>query len=249
MPRPPLLLLPPSEGKADGGRPSGRPDVFAAALTGPRARVLGELRRVLASRRPSVQVRVLGVRGDLLVRAVAATDALVDGTAPVLPAWRRYTGVVWAGLDPATLSPSSRGRVLVPSAVYGMTTAADPVADYRLKFLVSLGRLGRLSTFWRPALTAAVADRAAGRLVVDLLPAEHAHALDLRELSRTCRLVRVRFVAADGARPVGHEAKSAKGHLARVLLDEGLEGAAGFDRDGWRATVDDDVVTVRAPRH
>ena len=247
MPRPPLLLLPPSEGKAAGGRRAGRPDSFADELAAPRAAVLAELGRVL--RRPDARTAtsVLGVRGELLDRALAATTELVDGTAPVLPAWRRYSGVVWAGLDPATLAPADRRRVLVPSALYGLTTAADPVADYRLKLLVVLGRLGRLSTFWRRSLTAAVAARARGRVVVDLLPAEHAHALDLASLGGTARVLHVRFVSADGRRAVGHEAKTAKGRLARTLLDGGIEAADGFTHDGWRARRDADVVTVTAP--
>ncbi len=247
MPRPPLLLLPPSEGKAVGGRPPGRPDSFADELARPRALVLHELTRVLRSRRPAVQARVLGVKGELLERAVAATDALVAGGAPVLPAWRRYTGVVWAGLDPATLSPTDRRRVLVPSGLYGVTSAADPVADYRLKLLVTLGHLGRLSTFWRPEVTSAIAGRVRGRVVVDLLPAEHAHAVDPGALAGAGRVVRVRFVAADGSRAVGHEAKAAKGRLARALLDQGLEGVPGFGFEGWRASLEGDVVTVAAP--
>ena len=209
--------------------------------------MLAELARCLRSSDAPTLARVLGVRGDLLDRAVAATGELVAGDAPVLPAWRRYTGVVWAGLDPATLSPGDRRRVLVPSGLYGMTTAADPVADYRLRLLVALGRLGRLSTFWRPTLTSALVDRARGRVVVDLLPAEHAHAVDLGTLAGGSRVVRVRFVAADGSRAVGHEAKSAKGHLARALLDHGLDGAHGFASGGWRATVEHDLITVAAP--
>ncbi len=247
MPRPPLLLVPPSEGKAAGGRRAGRPDSFADELAGPRAAVLAELGR--AVRRPDAATRasVLGVRGELLDRALAATAELVDGTAPVLPAWRRYSGVVWAGLDPATLTAADRRRVLVPSALYGLTTAADPVADYRLKFLVSLGRLGRLSTFWRPSITPALVARARGRVVVDLLPAEHAHALDLTGLDGVARVLRVRFVGPDGHRAVGHEAKTAKGRLARALLDGGLAAADSFAHDGWRSSRDGDVVTVTAP--
>ena len=190
---------------------------------------------------------VLGVRGELLDRALAATGELVDGTAPVLPAWRRYSGVVWAGLDPATLAPSDRQRILVPSALYGLTTAADPVADYRLKLLVVLGRIGRLSTYWRPSLTPALAARARGRVVIDLLPAEHAHAFDLSAVGVISRVVRVRFVGPDGRRAVGHEAKTAKGRLARALVDGGLEAADGFTDDGWRSRRDGDVVTVTAP--
>ena len=247
VPRPPLLLVPPSEGKAAGGRRPGRPGSFDDELAESRSLVLGELARVLRSPDSAARARVLGVRGDLLDRAVAATGELVAGEAPVVPAWRRYTGVVWAGLDPATLSPADRRRVLVPSGLYGVTTAADPVADYRLRLLVALGRLGRLSAFWRPALTAALVGRARGRVVVDLLPAEHAHAVDFATLAGVSRVVRVRFVAADGSRAVGHEAKSAKGHLARTLLGEGLDGVAGFTSGGWRASVGGDVVTVVAP--
>ncbi len=247
VPRPPLLLLPPSEGKAEGGRAAGRPDSFADELAAPRAAVLAELERELDRRDTRAREAVLGVRGELLARAVAATARLVDGSAPVLPAWRRYSGVVWGGLDPATLSPVDRRRILVPSGLYGLTTAADPVADYRLKLLVALGRLGRLSTFWRPALTPALATRARGRIVVDLLPAEHAHALDLDALAGTTRVVRVHFVTADGRRSVGHEAKTAKGRLARAVLDGGLEAAEDFADGGWRASRHGDRVTVVAP--
>ena len=247
MSGPPLLLVPPSEGKALGGRPPSRPDSFAGALDEHRTRVLAELARVLRSRSTSVRASVLGVRGELLERALAATTSMVEGTALVLPAWRRYSGVVWAGLDPATMAPADRRRVLIPSGLYGMTTAADPVADYRLKLLVSLGRLGRLSTFWRPATTAALANRARGRVVFDLLPAEHARALDLGGLDPSTRVVRFRFVSADGRRAVGHDAKSVKGRLARVLVDEGLDAVRGFAFEGWRVSVVDDLVTVRAP--
>ena len=247
MPRPPLLLVPPSEGKATGGRRPARPDSFADDLAVPRAAVAAELGRVLRRGPAASRSAVLGVRGDLLDRALAATAAVLDGTAPVLPAWQRYTGVVWAALAPATLGAADRRRVLVPSGLYGLTTAADPVADYRLKMLVGLGRLGRLSSFWRPELTAALASRARGRVVVDLLPAEHAAAFDLGALSGATRVVRVRFVSADGRRAVGHEAKTVKGRLARTVLEDGLGAGAAFVSEGWRAALDGDVLTVTAP--
>jgi len=135
----------------------------------------------------------------------------------------------------------------VPSGLYGITTAADPVADYRLRLLVALGPLGRLSSFWRPAVTAALVARTRGRVVVDLLPAEHAAALDFPTLAQSCRVVRVRFVAAGGGHAVGHEAKTAKGRLTRTLLDEGLAGVPAFRFDGWRAEIVGDTVTVAAP--
>ncbi len=209
--------------------------------------MLGELARAIDAGPASSRAALLGVRGELLDRALAATGHLVAGTAKVLPAWKRYSGVVWAGLDPATLAPADRRRILVPSGLYGMTSAADPVADYRLRLLVTLGRLGRLSSFWRPTVTAAVARRARGRVVVDFLPAEHAHAIDLATVAAAARLVRVRFVGVDGSRAVGHEAKAAKGRLARAVLDGGLDAIGQFDFGGWRAGIEGDLVTVVAP--
>jgi hypothetical protein len=145
------------------------------------------------------------------------------------------------------MTPADRRRVLVPSGLYGITTAADPVADYRLRLLVALGPLGRLSSFWRPAVTAALLARARGRVVFDLLPEEHAATVDFAALAESCRVVRVRFVAADGGRAMGHEAKTAKGRLSRMLLHEGLAGVPAFRFDGWRAEMVGDMVTVAAP--
>jgi hypothetical protein len=224
-----------------------RPDSFAAELAEPRAQVLAGLANIVADSDQMGRSRVLGVRGELFERAMEATTELVDGVARVLPAWKRYTGVVWAGLDPATMTPGDRRRILVPSGLYGITTAADPVADYRLRLVVALGPLGRLSRFWRPTVTAALMARTRGRVVVDLLPAEHAAAVDFAALAESCRVIRVRFVAPDGARAVGHEAKTAKGRLSRLLFDEGLTAVPRFRFDGWRAELTGDEVTVVAP--
>ena len=67
-----------------------------------------------------------------------------------------------------------RGTTLVVSGLWGAAALADPIPDYRLKMSARLDPLGRMATWWRPHLTAALADRLAGRVVWDLLPAEHA---------------------------------------------------------------------------
>ena len=247
MARPLVLLLPPSEGKAAGGRPEGRPGSFDEALGTSRAHVVAELTRVLRTKDIARRSAILGVRGELLERALEASASLASGTAHVLPAWKRYAGVVWAGLEPSSLTPSDRRRILVPSGLYGVTTAADPVADYRLKMSVVLGRIGRLSAFWRHEVTEAVAHRARGRTVVDLLPAEHAAAIDVDALSAATRLIRTRFVSSRGDKAVGHEAKSAKGRLARALLDGGLDAAADFRWEGWKGQIVLDEIVVTAP--
>jgi cytoplasmic iron level regulating protein YaaA (DUF328/UPF0246 family) len=101
------------------------------------------------------------------------------------------------------------------SAVAGLVALADPLPYHRLKLSGSLPPLGRLATFWRPRLSEVLNDHLAGRLVVDLLPREHAAAWtpdpDRYDLRRVTLL--------DGrGRAAGHDAKAAKGRLARDLL-------------------------------
>lgn len=241
--RAPVLLLPPSEGKADGGRRGTRAGTFDAALGAERAAVVAALAR--AVRTPEAAAKVLGCRGALLDRARAATAALVTGDTLRLPAADRYTGVVWEHLG--QLDALERTRVLVPSAVYGITTAADPIADHRLKLSVTLPGLGRLDRYWAGRITPLLVRRSRRRVVVDLLPEEHARAIDWPALESTVEVLHVRFRRADGAGAAGHAAKAAKGRFARVVLDAGVDASRAFTWEGWRAVPADDGIDVFAP--
>lgn len=235
-----IVLLPPSEGKATGGRRSWDAGAGAfGSLADHRLRVAAAVIAEVDQPR-----RLFGTEGPLAERAVDAALALAAGAAPSLPAWRRFTGVVWEHLDPATLRPAARHRIVVPSAQLGLCRGDDPVPDFRLKFSVSLEGMGRLDRWWRAPLTATLA-RTRGT-IVDLLPNEHAAALDLAAL-RPGRVLPVRFVAADGGGAAGHAAKAAKGVLARTVLLHGLDALPRFSWHGWRASPSGDGFVVRAP--
>jgi cytoplasmic iron level regulating protein YaaA (DUF328/UPF0246 family) len=237
----PLVLLPPSEGKAPGGDGRWRPG-------GGTFRALAEARRQVIDAYASALVadditKLVGATGTLAERARAAGLALAAGRATSLPAHRRFTGVVWEHLDPATLGPAERSRIGVVSALCGLVTGEDPVPDHRLKLSVSVPGLGRLDRWWRPHVTATVKRWAGRRAVWDLLPAEHAAAVDLTAIKR---VTRVRFLDATDQRVVGHDAKAVKGAFARQLLLHGPDAVGAFDQWGWRAGWDgDDVVVTR----
>jgi cytoplasmic iron level regulating protein YaaA (DUF328/UPF0246 family) len=247
VPRAFSILLPPSESKRPGGSRSAGPGRFDAALGAARSEVTGALGELLRTAPPRTLEKVLNVRAALLERALGATSDLVAGRAAVLPAWQRYSGVVWAHLEAGTLSVAQRRRLLVPSGLYGMTTAQDPIGDYRLKMDVSLVPLGNLAAYWRPVLTPVLAAHLGGATVVDLLPKEHEAALDLAALATTCRVVTVRFVSADGVAAAGHGAKAVKGILARQVLLEGLDVLDSFSWEGWRSHRRGDITRVVAP--
>lgn len=219
-----LLLLPPSEGKADGGRRRGR---ARAPRSHPR---LGDARtevaRALAAAmdRPDAG-RLLGVKGAALEAARRANRALADG--PVLPAIQRYTGVLYDHLEAGSLDSGARARLLdevrIVSGLWGLVRADDPLPDYKLKIDANLPPLGRLSTWWRPRLTP-VLDRTAARLVVwDLLPNAHAAVWADPDATPALRIT-ASFEAEQrrGAEvvrtAVTHWSKALKGALARHLL-------------------------------
>lgn len=175
--------------------------------------------------------RLLGVNGAHLERARTANGHLVG--APTLPAWERFTGVVWdhfnvAGLPTAARTRASE-RVVVVSAVAGLSALDDPLPDHRLKMSASLAGTGKLSRWWQPRLTGVLGAACAGALVVDLLPNEHAAALDPGAIDADW----VRVDLVDGAgRRAGHAAKAAKGLLAAQLVGAASQRAVASLLDG-----------------
>ncbi len=249
----PFVLLPPSQAKRSGGRARRGGDTFGADLAAGRASVLRALSDVVARGCPAEGERVFAARGATLERASVATRDLVEGHALVRPVHERYCGVVWTHLEPSSLTPAQRRRVLVPSGLYGVTSAQDLIADYRLTMSVDLAPLGRLDAFWRDRISAAVARATRAHTVVTLLPREHARALDTTVLSAASRVIDVTFVTPDGARAAGHAAKAVKGVLARRLLEDGVAALEDFAWRGWRVGARRDegaggeTVTVLAP--
>lgn len=213
-----VILLPPSEGKAEGGRPRTKwkpaSGTFGSALGRHRA----EVAAALAAHRGG-SAALLGVGGKHLERAQEANCSLVG--AQTLPAAERYTGVVWDHLDLAGLTAAQHeralSRIIIPSGLMGASLAGDPVPDYRLKMGARLpGFGGTLAKWWRDAVSDAINDYARGCLVVDLLPAEHRGAYAPDPTLITDHVV-VDLVTPTG-KAGGHDAKAAKGRLARHLL-------------------------------
>ncbi len=213
MARRTLILVPPSEGKAPGGEgPPWEPGTMA----------VGELD---AQRRKVLQA--LGRRHEAR-------------TGPTLPAIERYTGVLYQGLDAASLRGTPRRRLdrslLVVSGLWGLVAPRDPIPHYKLKMSANLAPLGKLSTWWRPAVTQAVAVRAERALVWDLLPIEHSAAVAWGDTAPFER-VTVRFVDEHG-KTVSHWNKLLKGSLVRWLVTTGatdVDALVEFDHpQGYR---------------
>jgi cytoplasmic iron level regulating protein YaaA (DUF328/UPF0246 family) len=208
-----LVLLPPSETKADGG--DGAPLDLAALsfpeLTPVRAKVADALVDLAADLPASLTALGLSPRQE----AEVARNRVLH-TSPTMPALRRYTGVLYDNLDVASLTPArwSRAteRLAVVSALFGLVRATDPIPAYRLSGGSTLPSLGTLASLWRPAMEPVLTS--VDELIVDLRSGSYV------ALAKLPGAVTVRVVTEGlgGKRlTVSHFNKAAKGRLARVL--------------------------------
>jgi len=207
-----LVLLPPSETKAIGGR--GAPldlDRLAHPELNPvRAKLVDALVDLSADVPASLAALGLSERQASEVRRNAELR-----TSPTTPALDRYTGVLYDNLDLKTLTRAERSRaaerLAVASALFGVVRGGDPIPAYRLSGGSALPSVGPLGALWRPVLGPALA----GVEVIDLRSAPYS------SLAKLPHAVTVRVVTEDAAgrrQAVSHFNKAHKGLLARAIV-------------------------------
>ncbi|GAB3062012.1 peroxide stress protein YaaA [Micromonospora schwarzwaldensis] len=221
-----LILLPPSEGKADAGT-GRRLDLSRLSLpelNPARDAVLDALVALCAGPDEAAARDALGLsegqRGELRRNArlrVAATA----------PAGRLYTGVLYEALGLATLPPTAeraaRRSVLISSGLWGAVRLADRVPPYRCPIGARLPGIGALSAYWRAALGPAVTAAAGRGPVLDLRSGAYAATWTPRgpvaDRTVTVRVLHERLVDGAPSRSVvSHFNKATKGRLVRDLL-------------------------------
>ena len=211
-----LILLPPSEGKtpAKTGAPANLSELSFPELTSARRDVARALAAVSSQEDALAQ---LGV-GASLHQEVRRNTRLADE--PAAPAHSIYTGVLFDALGyhgmTATQKRKADSAVVVVSGLWGAVGFADRIPAYRLSMSVGLPGLGKLASFWKPKLAAALADYTQGQLLVDCRSSTYGAAW-VPDPERTVA-VNV-FTERDGVRKVvSHFAKHTRGELARHLL-------------------------------
>ena len=216
----PLILLPPSEGKAAGGGGSHWSTGSMAIDLDRERRAVARTLKVAMGGTEASRRKLLDVTGPSLARATEANKKAL--TAPTTPAIERYTGVLYDAIDHRSLSKPERRRldssVVILSGLWGLVTPADPIPDYKLKMGAALPPMGKLSTWWREPLTERLLKLAAERPIWNLLPNEHAAAWR-PPADREQWTVRFLDRTADGSLvAVSHDNKSLKGALVRYLM-------------------------------
>lgn len=255
-----LILLPPSEGKAEPAR-RGRPVELEALslpeLTTARQQVLAAL--IDVSARPDA-AKLLTV-GPSLAEEVRRNVDLAR--CPARPALEVYTGVLYAALGYADLSTAAKRRaaasIRVQSSLWGSIGPTDRIPPYRLPICARLPDIGSLEAFWRRAI-GRIAPLTRPGVIVDCRSSSYRTVWhgDPDEVSRTVA-VRVLTEVKGKRVVVSHLAKHTRGLVARTLLEaeraprtpaqvaEALVGdfrcELAVERSGWRL----DVLSTQPP--
>lgn len=162
----------------------------------------------------------------------------------LVPAYERYTGVLWEWLAPETLPPAALRRlcewVVVVSPTHGLLAAGEPCGPDPAGFCDRLADGPSVTAYWRARLPEVVASLAEGRTVWNLLPGHHLTAAG-RPPGWTVRVER------DG-RVVSYDSKAVKGAVVRHLLVKGRstpDALRGFECRGYSvADVHDGLVRL-----
>jgi cytoplasmic iron level regulating protein YaaA (DUF328/UPF0246 family) len=226
-----LILLPPSEGKADAparGRPLDLDRLSLPELTEPRQRLLAALVG-LCEGDAELARETLGLSPGL-AGEVGLDRRLL--TSPTRPAADLYTGVLYDSLGLASLPVPARRRanrwLLVFSGLWGALRMGDRIPPYRLSADVVLPGLGTLAAYWREPLAAAMAGPARTGLVLDLRSTGYAALWrpdpEVADRTVTLRVVQeIRPGDPSSRTVVSHFNKATKGRLVRSLLLDGAD--------------------------
>ncbi|OLZ69381.1 hypothetical protein AV521_17790 [Streptomyces sp. IMTB 2501] len=217
-----LVLLPPSEGKANSGEgaPLKLGSLSLPGLTGAREAVLTELVELCSGDEEKAR-EVLGLSEGL--RGEVAKNAGLP-TAGTRPAGEIYTGVLYDALGLATLDAAARrraaGSLLVFSGLWGAVRVTDRIPSYRCSMGVKLPGLGALAGHWRAPMAEVLPEAAGDGLVLDLRSSAYATAWKPKgEVAG--RTATVRVLHAPTRKVVSHFNKATKGRIVRSLLSEG----------------------------
>ena len=258
-----VILLPPAEGKKTGGNPFA-PDMFdyRSSSTFNYFNELNSERRVLikalhdALDDPETDFEALfGVKGDHLEAAIEANRNVMG--APLMSALDRYSpGVMFKAMDFSGLPTGAQRRLLeqgvIFSGLFGLLRPDDLIPNYKLKMDASLPEIGRVLSYWKPALSKVLNARLKDKLVWNLLPGTHLDAWDDDHSYEA--MVDVKFLKMqDGElKPVTHGVKPLRGALVNFIVRETLEEVepifryehpAGYRVDEAACTYDEETRT------
>ena len=150
-----------------------------------------------------------------------------------------FMGDVYRAFDAASLDARDlayvQKHVRILSGLYGILRPLDLIEPYRLEMGLALDSMkdGNLYNFWGNQITEAIGAELGdkkGQIVVNLASEEYAAAVDFSQMNARVVHPKFREWRGGGYRVVSFNAKRARGHMARFLIDERINSYRGLTR-------------------
>ncbi|BDQ38188.1 hypothetical protein SYK_25480 [Pseudodesulfovibrio nedwellii] len=209
-----IILIPPSEGKADGGN-----DKSLKSVSG----VVADLIEAIKEADPN---KLYGLKEKALEKAITVNKEVLSSK--TMPAIERYTGVVYDAIDYQTLKNKSDfdKKVFIVSGLFGLVRPTDLIPNYRLK----IDKL-KAAKVWLNSNSEQLKDK----FVIDLLPQAHKKAVKYENG------IEVGFVLKKAGKkmPAGHQGKHIKGRFIRWFVENNitdLKYFKDFKEEGYKWT-------------
>jgi cytoplasmic iron level regulating protein YaaA (DUF328/UPF0246 family) len=215
----PMILLPPSEGKADA---TGKQKLDFKKLSFPRLTV--QRQELVAAVVAMANGSTAKCRTALSISAKQDFEIERDQkllTAPVGPAWSVYTGVLYDAIDIGSLNSKAKSKFesenFVVSALFGLISVTDRIPAYRLSGDTVVPKFASLTKFWSEAITKAISSH--DDFVIDLRSGIYVKlGPTSKEISDQVVVPRIMQKMPKGApKVVSHSNKATKGRLVRAL--------------------------------
>ena len=228
------ILLPPAEGKQEGGNPFA-PDMFdyRSSSTFNYFKVLNPERRELIRSlqgmldAPEEELETLfGVKGDTLAQAIDINRNVLK--APLISALDRYSpGVMYQAMDFPGLPTGAQRRLLeegiIFSGLFGLLRPDDLIPNYRLRMDASLEGVGKVSKYWREPLSSVLNETLKDRFVWNLLPGVHEDSWNDEHTYAAMVVVKFMRKKSGELSAVTHGVKPLRGKLVNFIVRETVE--------------------------
>lgn len=214
-----MFLLPPSESKlsATGKAKLQFKNLSFPELTKSRTEVLDSLIELSNSPLKARSALGLSIKQDF-----ERERNQILKTAPVAPAWKIYSGVLYDALGAATLSAAAIKKlskdVYVQSALFGLISLGDLIPAYRLSADTKLPKIGTLTNIWAEPCTDIFKN--ADELIVDMRSGQYMKlAATPKDISDRVVVPKILQKMPSGPpKVVSHHNKATKGRIVRQCV-------------------------------
>jgi len=213
------ILLPPSEGKLEGGKEkysNVKKRNYFYCLEEERSFLLEKLLQFISNSNPKDLEKLFSVKTNF--EQITSLLQNFDDKL-TLPAIKRYSGVMFNAINYQTLDQNQKNNanesILFIDGLFGLLKITDLIPNYKLSIAAKFSDF-KIDNYWKKNLKQTLKEELQGKIILDILPQAHRKAVDID--NQKCYLINFFEVKNGQAKNAGHISKKLKGEFIRYIL-------------------------------